>query len=618
MSDWLDVAAEGIAALGLPADLTKTATANLVSWSAAHPDDDAALQGLVTAGKFDDLADAFYRTLPFGTAGRRGPVGIGPNRINPHTVASSVQGHVAWLRQQFPNASLQVVIAYDVRAFHDTRGVYLPGTCTLLGLSSRGLSEHAARVYAANGVTAWLLPRGSTAWTSTPELSFAIRLLSAHGGLNLSASHNPPDDNGVKVFDATGAQLVPPADQDLLDEVARVSDVHLADWDQAAADGLIRDLPPEVHTEYLQTLARLGGPGPRGAKVRYTPLHGTGCAHEVLAAAGFDVTLHTPQADAHPLFPTVPEHVANPERPQALADAIASAGDADIVLGTDPDADRIGCAVRHQDTWVHLSGNEIAALVVDELLQQTWPRTPLIVRTEVTTSLVSRIAAAHGAVVVDDLLVGFKYIGALLAELDGGLQIGDHAAADLQYVAGVEESNGVLVTAEIRDKDSGGGALVLARAASRAKASGYTLVDRVAALEQTHGVIRNAQVRQTYAGATGLAQRAAVLDGLRADPPAVFAGRQVTAFIDHRDPSGRFGAHRSASDTAARNVLVLQLAAGPHDEGARVVLRPSGTEPKLKVYLEVRGKPGLSEAARVAVDATLSALGDAARAELAG
>jgi phosphoglucomutase/phosphomannomutase len=618
MSDWLEIAAHGMAALGLPDGLDETAMASLRGWAEAHPDDVPTLQGLVAAERFDDLADAFYRTLPFGTAGRRGSVGVGPNRINPHTVGSSVQGHVAWLRQRFPDTELTVVIAYDVRAFHDIRGRYAGVPCSLLGLSSRDLSEHAARVYAANDVTAWLLPRSSTAWTSTPELSFAIRELGTQGGLNLSASHNPPDDNGVKVFDSTGAQLVPPEDQALLDEVGRVSEVRLADWDTAVATRRIRELPESTHVDYINTLAALAGDGPRDVAVMYTPLHGTGCVHEILRAAGFSCMLYSPQAAADPLFSTVPGQVANPERAVALEAAIAAADDADIVLGTDPDADRIGCAVRHGAGWTHLSGNGIAALITDELLQQSWPRKPLIIRTEVTTSLVTRIAESHGAVVVDDLLVGFKYIGALLAELDAGAIVHGHSITDLVFVAGVEESNGVLVTGEIRDKDSGGGALVLAMAAARAKAAGHTLVDRLSTLEHQHGTIRNAQVRQAYAGATGLAKRAAVLDGLRAAPPTTFAGRQVVSFTDHRDPSGRFGPTKSASDAASRNVLVLQLAAGPFDDGARVALRPSGTEPKLKVYLEVRGKPGLDATGRSAVDAVVQALGDAARAELAG
>ncbi|MFT4622678.1 MAG: phosphoglucomutase [Myxococcota bacterium] len=618
MTAWLHAAAHGIRALDLPPHLAEAAVANLGRWVADHPADGPTLEHLAAMGRFAALADAFYQTLPFGTGGRRGAIGVGPNRINPHTVGASVQGHVAWLRQRFPGEDLRIVIAYDVRAFHDVAGVYAGAPCALLGLSSRGLSEHAARVYAANGVTCWLLPRDAEGWTSTPELSFAIRTLQAHGGLNLSASHNPPDDNGVKVFDQTGAQLVPPHDQSLLDTVAQVGTVAIAEWDAAVADGSIRPLPASIHRDYVATIAALARPGARDVHVVYTPLHGTGCVHEILAAAGFRVTLHAPQAAADALFSTVPGQVANPERPVALAHAIAAAADADLVLGTDPDADRIGCAVRHADGWVHLSGNAIAVLVVDEMLQREWTRTPLVVLTEVTSRLVSRVARAAGAAVVDDLLVGFKYIGELLAHLDDGGTAAGHAASDLVFIAGVEESNGVLVTADIRDKDSGGGALMLALAAARARAAGHTLVDRLAALEARHGVIRNAQVRQSYAGAAGLAKRAALLDALRQAPPATFAGRDVVSFTDHRSPTGRFGPIRSESDAASRNVLVLELGTGPHDDGARVVLRPSGTEPKVKVYLQVLGKPGLDAAGRAAVEVTLAELGDAARAELAG
>ncbi len=612
MSNHLARAAAGIAGVEVPAAVRDAAMSNLRLWStdprfAAYVPQ---IEAAVDRGAFDDLVDAFYRVVPFGTGGRRGAVGIGPNRINPYTVSTSVQGHVQWLRERPSEGTASVVIAYDVRRFEDLGGAtssHRPSP--VRGLSSRDLAELAARVYAANGVDVYLLPRGSTAWVSTPELSFLIRRLGSVGGLNLSASHNPPDDNGVKVYDHRGAQLVPPDDEALLDQVARVDAATELDWDAAVASGHLCWLTPEHHREYVQAVAAVVAPGPRTLPTLYTPLHGTGAVHEVLQAAGFHPALHAPQAIPDGLFPTVPGQVANPERPEAMAHAIAAAGDAQLVFGTDPDADRIGCEVRHGSGWVHLSGNDLGALVVHGQLQRDWQgRTPLVVTTEVTSTLVSRVAAAGGARVVDDLLVGFKYVAEVLRSLEEEGRYGDLAATDLVFVAGIEESHGVLVTDVMRDKDAAGAALVLADLAARLAEGGQTLVDALHALHREHGTVVNGQTSIRFEGATGQQRLAELLDRLRSQPPHRLAGRDVVRFVDHRDESGRFGSFRSESDRAGRNVLVLDLGPSVGDEGARVILRPSGTEPKLKAYVEVIGPRGLEPSQRSPIDGAFQAL----------
>ena len=621
MSDLLARIRAGIASVPVPEDVRAAAEAQVERWlqDEALADYLPQIQALADAARFDELVDAFRQVLPFGTGGRRGHVGVGPNRMNAQTVGSSVQGHAQWLRQRYAHVSpLKVVLAYDVRRFEDVRGQYdAQQPSPIHGVSSRGLAELAARIYAANGVHAYLHPATSPG-TSTPELSFTIRRLQAHGGLNVSASHNPPDDNGVKVYDALGAQLVAPDDQALLDVVSTVRDVRTIPWEAGVASGCIHELGSDDHAAYIAAVAGVvPADGPRDLRILYTPLHGTGTVHEALAAAGFSCTLHAAQAEPDGRFPTVPDGVANPENAAAMAHAIDHAGDADLIFGTDPDADRLGCEVRHQGAWVHLSGNDIAVLTAYRACRLPHDRQPLVVVTEVTTSLVQRVVAAEGGICVDNLLVGFKHIADGLRTLEETGTWQGLRADQVTFAAGGEESNGVLVTDAIRDKDAAGGAVMLSLLAAEAKASGQTLVDVLQQLHRTHGAVRNDQISVRFPGAQGAGQMAALLDGLRAAPPTELAGRPVTAAFDHLDENGRFGAIVSTSARSARNVLVYHLGPGPHaDDGARVILRPSGTEPKLKLYLEVSGRPELDAQGQQAVDASLAALGNALQTRL--
>jgi phosphoglucomutase len=614
--DTLAQARAGMASIDLPEPVKLRAMAELGRWweGQEFAEYRPAIQMLVERGRFDELLDAFRQVLPFGTGGRRGSVGVGPNRMNPWTVGTSIQGHVDWLKSR-SSGEIQVVVAYDVRRFVDTRGLY-GGEGPLRGLSSRDFAELAARVYSANGLVVQLLERGSSHYLSTPELSFTIRELSATGGVNISASHNPPDDNGVKVYDATGAQLAPPEDESLLEVVGRVERVTSWSWEEAVASGRVKALSLGMHARYVAAVASVVPRGRRPIGLLYTPLHGTGTVHEVLAAAGFSCAVHGPQATPDGAFPTVPGGVANPEAPEAMAHALAAAGpDVQLVFGTDPDADRLGCEVRHQGQWVHLTGNEIAALVA--LARVITPsadaRQPLVVVTEVTSALVSRVAAACGAAVVDDLLVGFKYVAEGLRMLEERGSWKELKASRVRFVAGAEESHGVLVTDRIRDKDAAGGAVVLAALAQAEMERGRTLVDVLEDLRRLHGEIRNEQVSLKYEGAAGQQRLADLLDGLRRAPPAEIGGRAVIQALDHRDEQGRFGPFLSDSDRAARNVLVYRLAPGAWDEGARIILRPSGTEPKLKVYVEVLGHKGLAPDGIAAVRAETDGLCEAIR-----
>jgi len=610
----LERAAEGMSTLAVGQATRDQALANLGRWLTedVFVPYRAQIEGLIDRKKWEVLLDSFYQVIPFGTGGRRGSCGIGPNRINPWTLATSVQGHVEYLQDRFPDEDLRVVIAYDVRVYRDRGGVYDPARPNpVLGLSSRDFAELAARVYAGNGVEVYMPKRGDDRCMSTPELSWAIRRLRTQAGLNVSASHNPPDDNGGKFYNQQGGQEIPPYDEAMVKRVEQVTEVRTLSWQKAKDSGLLRPLPDDAHASFVVHVAQRTRTPSRSAVVCYTPLHGTGVntVLPVLRAAGFVVHPVLEQMSQDGDFPTVPFRAPNPEVPRAFDLAVLHAEEvgADLVLATDPDADRIGCVVRHDGGWRFLTGNEIGLLVAHHVLANR-PKggaRPIVVQTEVTTGAIARMARAEGAQVVDWLLVGFKYIGEVLRNLEttGRVPGSDITGSIDDFVFGVEESHGVLITPYLRDKDAAGGALFLAELASVAKDGGKTLVDVLDGLSDTYGYVRNHLISIVMRGAVGRERIGAVQQSFRASQPAEIGGRKVTAFHDRRDPNGPFGCIVSSTDAASRDVLVFELGSQ-----ARVILRPSGTEPKSKVYVEVRGEPG---AARAAVDAEAERLGEA-------
>jgi phosphoglucomutase/phosphomannomutase len=560
------------------------------------------LRSLVARGKWDLLLDSFYQVIPFGTGGRRGSVGVGPNRFNPWTLSASVQGHVTWLRETRPDAAEpHVVLAYDVRRFIDANGVYdpsLPNPC--MGLSSRDFAEIAAGVYAANGVRTTLLAPGSGTWVSTPELSFAIRHLRADGGLNISASHNPPDDNGGKFYNALGGQEVPPNDAVMAGHVARVTRVRAMPYADARTQGWARDLPADVHPAYVRAnLATSLRPDARSAHVVYTNLHGTGdtTVRDVLVAAGFRTELEPTCAPHDPTFANVPFRSPNPEVRGSMDRAVVLATElgADLVLATDPDADRIGLQARGRDgVFRFFTGNEIATLVAEYRLANGRFEHPIVMKTEVTSDQVARVARHHGAQVVGDLMVGFKYIGEGLRLLEANGRFRDASGTLADFVIGVEESHGVLVTPAMRDKDAAGAALALAEYASVLKAEGRTLVDALESVWSRDGYVHNELVSTVMRGAAGKARIERIQAELRATPPVSIGGLAVTAVLDRADPEGPLGPILSDTDAASRDVLVFTMG-----DTARILLRPSGTEPKNKIYVEYKGRPGSDPATEI-------------------
>jgi phosphoglucomutase len=609
----LERAVTGFAGVAVAPEIRDAALTNLRRWLsedafvAYRPQ----IEALIERRAWDVLLDAFWQVIPFGTGGRRGPCGIGPNRINPWTIATSVQGHVEYLHERYPDAPLRVVIAYDVRVYRDRSGSYDPARPNpVLGLSSRDYAELAARVYTANGVEVVLQRRGDPHYLSTPELSYAIRHLKAHAGLNVSASHNPPDDNGGKFYNALGGQEIPPDDEAMVRKVEAVETVRCLSWQKAKDSGFLRPYADDVHAGYVAHIAGRSLAASRSAKVVFTALHGTGGGSllEVLRNVGFAVAPVPEQADPNGDFPTVPFRAPNPEVPASMDLAVAQAGrqGADLVLATDPDADRIGAVIRHGGGWRFLTGNEIGTLVAHHaLVHGKYPGTPLIVQTEVTSGFIPRMARALGANVVDHLLVGFKYVGEVLRQVEETGRYGAIQASLADFSVGIEESHGVLITPYLRDKDAAGGGLYLAEAASLAKDQGKTLVDVLEGLWKDHGYVRNHLVSTVMRGAVGRGRIQAIQDSFRATPPKSIAGYAVSAFHDRRDPAGPFGRITSLTDAASRDVLVFALANPDGSALGRVILRPSGTEPKNKAYVEVVGDRGVADlvAERARVDA---------------
>jgi phosphoglucomutase len=604
LSALLHAARVGFASLEVSPAVSSAALVALERWltDRAFRSYVAQIRGLVETGRWDVLVDSFYRVLPFGTGGRRGRVGVGPNRFNPYTLGASVQGHATFLRARLGPGAHTVVVACDVRCFHDLRGELIADVPNpVLGLSSRDFAHIAAEVYAAAGFTVVLPPDGEV--LSTPELSFAIRALNAVGGLQVSASHNHPDDNGGKLYTATGGQEVPPRDQEVADEVERVTWIDRMSLDRARSAGLIQVLSNDVVDAYQRAVLASGrDPEARSIRIVFTALHGTGrrTAYAVLKRAGFQVDLEPTQAEPDGRFSAVPFLAPNPEVQASMRAAVAHAETvgADLVMACDPDADRIGLMVRERAVgpgatdpvrWRFVTGNEIAALVVHQALRERSldGPAPVIIQTQVTSGLVRRVAEMHGARVVDDLLVGFKYIGEAMDEMALHHTLRDFQDAPLSaFAAGVEESHGVLVTPELRDKDAAGGALLLAELAAYENRRGRTLIDTLDDLQRKTGGVANLLVSAVLQGAQGRQTIERIQASLRENRPSEIGGRAVQVFFDRRDPRGPLGPIRSATDAASRDVLVFELAGG-----ARVVLRPSGTEPKIKLYVQVAGRP---------------------------
>jgi phosphoglucomutase len=556
----------------------------------------SAIQAHITAGQNALLFDAFYQVIPFGTGGRRGRVGYGPNRINNATVALSVQGHCNSLRQRYAsNDTRSVVVAFDTRVFRDLVGAYtfLGPEHPILGLTSRALAYQACEIYAGNGFTAYAPDlKSGTSYLSTPELSFTIRHLGAVGGVNMSASHNHPDDNGFKFYNSQGGQDIPPVDELLASFIDNVHEVSRLPFKEGVEQNLIRILPPDTHAAYIETNLKLRNRHiSKSFPVAYTPLSGTGdsTVGDVLRAAGYVVEMYKPQANFDGTFASIPYRLPNPEVPESASPALRDFHDKKycMLLSTDPDADRIGVYARTKDgDWRHLTGNDIASILTYYLIldKQYGPRkTGLIIKTLVTTRSLESMAKIAGCKIIPGLLVGFKYMAHVLDRLETEGCYDGIEALPRDLIIAAEESHGVLLTPEIRDKDAAGGALLLSELMSQLWNENRTLPEYLDALSIECGNYANATKSIVMRGILGTQSITAMMQSLRSDPVSRFGDFDVLATDDYLSVA-KFGRLLSETDRLSRNLVLFKL------DGAQVVIRPSGTEPKVKIYADIEGR----------------------------
>lgn len=510
-----------------------------------------------------ELEAAFWEVIPFGTGGRRGAMGAyGTATINRRTIAESAQGLAAYTRQATGKEHPRAVVACDTR------------------LRSAEFSRLTATTLVANGFEVFLFegPR------STPELSFAVRHLGCDAGVMISASHNPPSDNGFKAYWSHGGQVLPPHDTGITAAVFNVKEIRATTIEEAFHSGRLSIVGEEVDLPYLESVVTLSLSRARGIRVLFTPLHGVGETNvfRVLQAAGFSgVDIFGPQRQADGEFTNVPDQAPNPERHAVFGPVIAAAtAETDLILASDPDADRLGVVARGADgTWTCLNGNQVAALLADYVLRKRTENHSIspehyLVETFVTTPILARIAAAFGVQIVNDLPVGFKYIG----------QVIEDRGAD-RFLLGCEESLGYLAGGYARDKDAAIAALYIAELAAELKTSGLTLCDQLDQLALKYGLHWETLHTETCQGARGQEQIASIMRRLRESPPASLgeiALIQVADYAAHEFRSLPANQRLAELPQPRGNILRLIGTAAGFD--VTVTIRPSGTEPKLKFY----------------------------------
>ncbi|MDR2693675.1 MAG: phospho-sugar mutase [Chitinispirillales bacterium] len=521
-----------------------------------------------------ELNDRFYTDLEFGTGGLRGVIGGGYNRMNPFTVRRATQGLAGYVSKAVP-AGASAVIAYDSRNYSDI------------------FALQAALVFCANGIKAYLF----TGLRPTPELSFAVRQFKASVGIVVTASHNPPEYNGYKVYWNDGAQVVAPHDRAIIKEVLSVGDaIRAMDRDEAVKAGLLEMVDKEVDRPFIDMVKRcairpsLLKEGGKGIKVVYTPLHGTGAVpvDTALREMGVDVTFVEEQRAPDGNFPTV--SYPNPEEASAMKLALELGGKigADLVMGTDPDADRLGIAAPDGGSLKLVTGNQLGSLLADYVFgarreMGSMPPNPVLIKTIVTTELQRLIADSYGAACLD-VLTGFKYICEKMREFESQKD-------GPSYVVGGEESYGYLVNTEVRDKDAVSAATMTVEMALYHKSRGGTLWDRLREIWKRHGYFREALISRSFKGESGLNAMKALMERLRKSPPMLFAGKKVVSVKDYLtgitiDPAT--GKQNKNIDLPSSNVLQFIL-----EDGSVVTARPSGTEPKIKFYISCRTEKGM-------------------------
>lgn len=536
----------------------------------SHPLEDPDLKPDLEAikGNDEEIYERFYRDLAFGTAGLRGVIGAGTNRMNIYTVRRATQGLAEMLKGQNPDPS--VAVSYDSR------------------IKSGLFARETARVLAANGVKVWLYPE----LMPVPALSFATRELHCDAGVMVTASHNPAKYNGYKVYGSDGCQLTEKhADAVLaiINGLDLFDDVKTTDFDAALKNGMIRYIGADVVDKFIAAvLSQQVNPGvcaKAGLKLVYSPLNGSGNkpVRRVLSEIGAaDVTVVPEQEHPDGNFPTCP--FPNPEIKEALAKGLelSQKCGADLLLATDPDCDRVGIAVKDGADYRLLTGNQVGALLFDYICQNrtaggTMPENPIAVTTIVSTKLTNAIGKAYGVKVIN-VLTGFKYIGEQIAivEAEGHPE---------RFIFGFEESYGYLAGTHVRDKDAVVGSMLIVEMASWYKQKGMSLVDALDALYEKYGLYCESVANFQFEGAQGMKIMDGMMKKLRADKVSKIAGRPVVDTIDYLESTETTAEGVRPVELPKSNVLEYLL-----DNGCTAIVRPSGTEPKIKLYLSVVGK----------------------------
>ena len=511
----------------------------------------------------DDLTESFYRNLEFGTGGLRGIMGVGTNRMNKYTVGVATQGFANYLKKTYGSAEIKVAIAHDSRN------------------NSRFFAETTANVFAANGIKVFLFEN----LRPTPELSFTIRFLKCQAGVICTASHNPKEYNGYKAYWNDGGQLVPPHDKNVIKEVEAIGSVDDVKW--SGGESNITIIGKEIDEAYINMVKSLSvNPlviqKEHDLKIVYTPIHGSGImlVPQTLKAFGFDnVTIVKEQEKPDGNFPTV--NYPNPEESEAMSLALKKAEEinADILLGTDPDADRVGIGVKDRHgKWTLLNGNQTAVLACAYMIEARKAAAlakpnDMVIKTIVTTELIDQIAVPNG-VACYNVLTGFKWIAELIKEKEG----------KENYIIGGEESFGMMVGDQLRDKDAVSAVAFLCEMTAYLKNKGMTLFDKLIELYRQYGFYLESLISITKKGMRGGEEIAEMMQGYRDNPPKEINGSPVLELLDYEVRRGKNLITGEEWDITLpkSNVLQFKLA-----DGSKISARPSGTEPKIKFYFSV-------------------------------
>ncbi len=555
-----------IKAAAVEGKLTDGAVENITVWltESRYAKYAPAVAGYISDGKWKELDDVFWTIIPFGTGGRRGMMyPFGSNAINERTIGESAQGLADYVKEVKPDGPWKMAIAYDTRH------------------RSREFAELCSSVMVANGFEVFFIDD----YRSTPELSYLIRYKDCDCGIMVTASHNPPSDNAVKVYWSSGAQLIPPHDKAVIEKVGKVDEIPTVDFNQAVSDGKVHIIREEVDKALMAEHLKHSFDVPRDLKVIFSPLHGVGefNVKSLLNEVGFnELEIYEPHREPSGDFPNVPGHVSNPENAvvfEAIIEHAKTTG-AELILASDPDCDRMGAAAPvTMDTageWQTLNGNQLCVLLCDFVLSQRKQAGNLssdnyVVTTLVTTQMLKRICDTFDVKCFHENLVGFKWICSVV----------DREGPD-NFVYGTEESHGFLVGQYCRDKDGAVACMLMTELAAWVKSQGKSLFEHLDSLYMKHGYHLERLVNIRMEGSDGMKRMEKLMAKFRSDSPKTLGGLEVTGVKDYSVGKRMLPNGSSESiNGPTGNVLIFETAI----EGNYIAARPSGTEPKVKFYM---------------------------------